>query len=182
MLVHNSIRQHAIRIPDESDLECVHIRFNHTTPALNVIGLYLDVESRTKVDDLNKIFALLQYKVDEIMSRGESCIILGDWNRPELFTNKETYATKQLKEWIENDEVDVKLLNDDTPTRINPTGGSSVLDLAVVSNNIENCVQKFTVDSDKKWTPFAIRKTNGLHTKQDQRSIDAVAVGCSGCI
>ena len=40
MLVHNSLRQHAIRVPDESELECVHVRLNHTTPALNIIGLY----------------------------------------------------------------------------------------------------------------------------------------------
>ena len=37
MLVHNSLRQHVIRIPDESNLECVHLRLNHTTPALNII-------------------------------------------------------------------------------------------------------------------------------------------------
>ena len=166
MLVNNSIRQHVIRIPDESELECVHIRLNHTTPALNIVGLYLDVESRTKIDDIDKVFSLLQYKVEEILSRSESCVILGDWNRPELFTDKDSYASKQLREWIENEEVDLKLLNDSTPTRINPTGGSSVLDLAVVSNNIENYVQKFTVDSDKKWTPFAIRKKNGTNVKK----------------
>ena len=39
MLVHNSLRQHVIRVPDESELECVHVRLNHTTPALNIIGL-----------------------------------------------------------------------------------------------------------------------------------------------
>ena len=50
MLVHNSLRQHVIRIPDESELECVHVRLNHTTPALNIIGLYLDVESRSTLD------------------------------------------------------------------------------------------------------------------------------------
>ena len=165
ILVHNSIRQHVMRIPDESDLECVHLRLNHTTPALNILGLYLDVESRTKIDDLDRVFGLLQYKVENILSHGESCIIIGDWNRPELFTDKDSYATKQLKEWLENEETDVKLLNDDTPTRQNPIGGMSVLDLAVVSNNIENCVQKFTVDSHKKWTPFAIRKKNGINTK-----------------
>ena len=166
ILVHNSIRQHAMRIPDESELECVHIRLNHTTPALNIIGLYLDVESRMKIDDLDNIFSLLEYKVEDIRSRGEGCLVIGDWNRPNLFTDEDSHATKQLREWIENEEFEVKLLNDATPTRIDPTGGNSVLDLAVVSKNIETCVQKFTVDSDKNWTPFAIRKINGLNTKK----------------
>ena len=67
---------------------------------------------------------------------------------------------------MENEEFDLKLLNDATPTRIDPTGGNSVLDLAVVSKNIESCVQKFTVDSDQKWTPFAIRKKNGINFKK----------------
>ena len=75
------------------------------------------------------------HKKEDIQSRGEGCLVIGDWNHPDLFTDKDAYATKQLKEWIENEEFDVKLLNDATPTRIVPTGGNSVLDLAVVSKN-----------------------------------------------
>ena len=55
------------------------------------------------------------------------------------------------------------MLNNNIPTRINPTGGSSVLDLGVVSKNIENFVQSFEVDTDKSFTPFAIRKVKGVN-------------------
>ena len=164
ILVHNSLRQHVIRVPDESQLECVHVRLNHTTPALNIIGLYLDVESRNTIDELDEKFSILSNKVDEILEKSEGCLIIGDWNRPELFSDKRSYATNQLKEWLGKDKV--TLLNDNTPTRINPTGGSSVLDLGVVSKNIENFVQSFEVDTDKSFTPFAIRKVKGVHVRK----------------
>ena len=164
MLVHNSLRQHVIRVPDESELECVHVRLNHTTPALNIIGLYLDVESRNTIDELDEKFSTLTNKVDEILKKSEGCVIIGDWNRPELFSGKSSYATKQLQEWLEKDTV--TLLNTDIPTRVNPTGGSSVLDLGVVSKNIENFIQSFKVDTDKSFTPFAIRKVKGVNVRK----------------
>ena len=73
ILVHNSLRQHVIRVPDESQLECVHVRLNHTTPALNIIGLYLDVESRNTIDELDEKFSILSNKVDEILAKSEGC-------------------------------------------------------------------------------------------------------------
>ena len=103
-------------------------------------------------------------KVDEILKKSEGCLIIGDWNRPELFSDKRSYATNQLQEWLGKDKV--TLLNDNTPTRINPTGGSSVLDLGVVSKNIENFVQSFEVDTNKSFTPFAIRKVKGVNVRK----------------
>ena len=102
--------------------------------------------------------------MNDILGKSEGCVIIGDWNRPDLFSDKSSYATKQLNEWLENETV--TLLNNDTPTRINPTGGSSVLDLGVVSKNIEKCVQSFQVDSTKQFTPFALRKTKGGYVKK----------------
>ena len=55
VLVHNSLKPHVIRIPDESELECVHIRLENSSPALNVIALYLDVESRSTVEQIDNI-------------------------------------------------------------------------------------------------------------------------------
>ena len=49
-------------VPDESELECVHVRLNHTTPALNIIGLYLDVESRNTINELDEKFSTLTNK------------------------------------------------------------------------------------------------------------------------
>ena len=112
------------------------------------------------IDVLDEKFSLLTNKVDDILGKSEACMIIGDWNRPDLFTDKTSYASKQLNEWLNSDTV--TLLNNDTPTRINPTGGSSVLDLGVVSKNIENCIQSFQVDSTKKFTPFLFLSSNSV--------------------
>merc|ERR1712105_265167 len=53
-----------------------------------------------------------------------------------------------------------------TPMRINLTGGSSVLDLGVVSKHIENLIQSFEVDTVKSFTPYAIRKVKGETVKK----------------
>ena len=96
--------------------------------------------------------------------KNPSSLIIRDWSRPELFSDKRSQATNQLQEWIGKDKV--TLLNDNTHTRINPTDGSSVLDLGVVSKNIENFIQSFKDDTAKTFTPFAIRKVKGVECKK----------------
>ena len=50
----NDIAKNALRIHKESELEVVHVRLSNTVPALNIIGTYLNVESREKADDTKK--------------------------------------------------------------------------------------------------------------------------------
>ena len=61
-----------------------------------------------------------------------------------------------------------------TPTRIDPaTGKGSVLDLAIVSKNIANNVEKFYVDTNLSYTPFSMTKVNDIINKKytDHRAI-----------
>ena len=55
-------------------------------------------------------------------------------------------------------------------TRLDPGKGTgSVLDLEIVSANIEESVTHFTVDSERKMTAFAmVKKTNNIIEKQAQ--------------
>ena len=46
ILMRNDMAKHALRIHKESELEVVHVRLSNTVPALNIIGTYLNVESR----------------------------------------------------------------------------------------------------------------------------------------
>ena len=168
VLVKNHFR-HAIRIPDESDLEIVHLMIKDTNPALHIMGVYLDCESRTRVDDIRRIWSKLVDKVESVLVRGEAVALLGDFNRaiddPEL-----TCGKKLLIEWLQKGNV--SLLNDDTPTRFEPNNDNktSILDLAIVSNNIIQCVQSFKVDSEKIVTPFSKGK-NGIKQYTDHRPI-----------
>ena len=56
----------------------------------------------------------------------------------------------------ELEDSTLTLLNGNTYTRIAPNKKEkdSILDLAIVSNNISKCVASFKVDSEKVITPF----------------------------
>ena len=49
-MVKNHLREEVLRIAEE-ELEIVHIRLENTTPALNIVGVYLDVEANSTVED-----------------------------------------------------------------------------------------------------------------------------------
>ena len=135
ILVKNELIGNILRIHDELDLECVHIRMGNCVPAMNIIAVYLDVESRSTVDEVDKIFQLYTSKVNEILEKGESVICIGDHNKP-LQNEKDSHRTKLLKQWLSDETMN--LLNDPSiSTRIDPASGKgSTLDLAMVSSNI----------------------------------------------
>ena len=70
ILVRNSMSKNVLRIPDESDLEVVHIRISNTVPAVNIIGTYLDVDSRKTRDEISNIWSLYTDKVNMVRNRG----------------------------------------------------------------------------------------------------------------
>ena len=145
ILIRNEIAKHALKIPDVSELETVHVRISNTIPALNILGTYLPVETRTTVEQTDKIWKLLTDKVDSILNSHEAVLVLGDLNRP-LQSNKPSHGTKLLNEWLQEDNM--RLLNSDEPTRIDPASGKgSILDLAIISDSIFGNVQSFHVDT-----------------------------------
>ena len=157
IFVRNSIAKRTLRIHDESDLEIVHLRLSSTVPALNIIGTYLQVESRQTVDNINRVWNLYTEKVQHVLDRGEALLCIGDFNRP-LQTKRLSHGTKLLNEWL--DSKNMILVNDKTVnTRTDPARGSgSVLDLALISANIEQGVMNFEVDTQQKMTAFKMVK------------------------
>ena len=108
---------------------------------------------------------LLLEMVRQVLDRGEACICMGDFNRP-LQAKNPTLGTRLLKEWIEGGTM--KLINNkNVMTRLDPGRGTgSVLDLAIVSANIEEGVTQFTVDSQRKMTAFAMIKNKNKIVEQ----------------
>ena len=104
ILMRNDIAKHALRIHKESELEVVHVRLSNTVPALNIIGTYLNVESREKADDINKTWNSYTEMVQQVLDRGEACICMGDFNRP-MQAKKPTLGTRLLNEWIEGGTI-----------------------------------------------------------------------------
>ena len=166
-IVANHLKGSVIRIPDESELEIVHLVIKDSNPVLNVIGVYLDVESRSNVEKVQSVWAQLTAKVDNILERGEAVNLIGDFNRPD--SKKPTMGRKLLVDWLNEEGGTVTLVNDPmVPTRIDPgTKKGSVLDLCIVSENIKKCVKKFEVDTYRKMTPFAMYKIKGVVTTKN---------------
>ena len=122
-----------------------HIRLENTTPALNIVGVYLDVEANSTVEDTKSAWFKYKNKVDFILDKGEALVTLGDFNRP-----------------IDNPKV--------TRTRVDPgSKKESMLDLALVSKNIESYVKSFYVDMEKNMTPY-----NKMGNFSDHRAIKVV--------
>ena len=171
--VKSSLVKHCIRIPHPVDnqFEIVHIRINDTSVPTNLLGVYLDVESRSNVDAVKEGWFKLLNIANEVLVRGEAIILMGDLNRP-LYSEKVSPGTKLLLDWIKEDTVEI--LNDNTPTRIDPANGKgSILDLAIVSKNIVNNVEKLYVDSGLSYTPFSMTKVKDKIIKKytDHRAL-----------
>ena len=141
------------RIPEE-ELEIVHLRFENTNPPLNIIGVYLEVESRQKVEEIKSLWFKYKSKVDYILEKGEALLTLGDFHRA-IDNPNMTCGKKLIIDWVKEDTM--TLLNDNTGTRVDPsTKKESLLDLAFVSNNIKDCVTAFKVDTSRSITPCSI--------------------------
>ena len=162
--VKNKYQDQVLRVPDESNLEIVHLIFRQANPPLNIIGTYLDGE-RGDSEETTKIWYYLENKVNDIIDKGEGVLVMGDLNRP-LNSNKYSVGKNLLENWLE--EGQVKLINQrNIDTRYDPvTGNGSVLDLAIISENIWKLVKNFEVDSERKWTPFSIQKTGDIYSKK----------------
>ena len=154
--VSNTYQGRVVRVPDESEVEMVHILFKDTAPQLHVIGIYLDVE-RGDSDKVSRVWSHLENKVNELIASGCGVLVSGDFNRP-LNAVKKSFGTELLENWLKDDCV--SLVNDrNVDTRYDPASGKgSLLDLTVVSSNLIRSVKKFEVDSKKEWTPFALIK------------------------
>ena len=125
----------------------------------------MDIEQRTASEDVSRIWHKLTSKVEAALDRGESVILLGDFNRP-LQTIRQSAGTKLLNQWLEVGQMTL-LNNPRTSTRWDPASGNgSTLDLGIVSTNIKGAVQSFEVDMMKKWTPFALMKKRGVVEKK----------------
>ena len=104
IFVRNCIAKRALRIHDESDLEIVHLRLSSTVPALDIIGTYLQVESRQTVENVNRVWNLYTERVQHVLDRGEALLCMGDFNRP-LQAKRLTHGTKLLNEWLKDKNI-----------------------------------------------------------------------------
>ena len=61
--------------------EYIISRMEHVVPALNVVNIYGQQESRTGKDEITASWLRLRKDLEEIEDRGEAVLVLGDLNR-----------------------------------------------------------------------------------------------------
>ena len=107
MYVSEHMWENTLRVPEEDEeLEIIQLLVTNTIPKLNIIGCYLDGESRSDNMTIERVWSSLTYKVEGALGRGEGVIIMGDMNRP-LQTPRPSFGTKLLMEWEESGIVSI---------------------------------------------------------------------------
>ena len=166
IFVKDSLAPSTMRIHDMSNNELVHIRITSVTPALNIVGLYMDVESRDSKEGMTEKVQAMRDKADDLIEKGEAVVVVGDINRPSIVKDYEkmTAGTKMFADWLA--EGSMQLLNDlSIPTRRDPaTGSESLLDVGLVSSNARRFVKEFKVDRERKMTPYTVIKKERRYT------------------
>ena len=80
--VKNSINKNAVKIKEgEKDDEYMITRLGHTNPAINIINVYGGIEERMEDQEVIENWGRLKRDLEDIQSRNESVIMLGDFNR-----------------------------------------------------------------------------------------------------
>ena len=99
MYVAAHLSNSVLRLPDvDEELEVIHVLVKCTNPNLNIIGCYLDVESRQDNSTIESVWTKLVSKVEVALGRGEGVVLMGDLNTP-LQTPRPSFGTKLLLDW-----------------------------------------------------------------------------------
>ena len=113
----------------------------------------------------------IHQQIRKIKAKGESIILLGDMNAHvgDLVQGNKSnisFGGKLIREFLEDDDFVLlnaaKVSTGGPFTRVDPVNESclSLLDLCIVSSDLFPYVESFTVDNDRKSTPYrALSKT-----------------------
>ena len=81
-VVANYLKPCTVKVTEGKDGdEYIISRLEHVVPALNVVNIYGQQESRTGKDEITASWLRLRKDLEEIEDRGEAVLVLGDLNR-----------------------------------------------------------------------------------------------------
>lgn len=151
----------------KEDNEFLITRHNQFLKPINIINVYGDVESRTPKEVIDAKWDEILQEVVKIEAREEQILILGDLNKhcgSYIKGNHEkvTPGGRRILEFIESGEY--VLVNGTEKevnglfTRYDPNDSSdetkkSTLDLAIVSRDLYEYIERFEIDKNRNWTP-----------------------------
>ena len=169
-VVANHLRQHTVKVGEgkEDDDEYIIVRHDHVIPALNIVNMYGSQESRTSNDNITASWERLQKDIDEIILRGEACLLMGDMNRAVgsdewgVTGNKDKvcYGGHLVRNMVK--EKNLVILNNIaqggpwTWIQRGKEHIKSCLDLAICSKNLLPFVERVLIDKNQEFTPRSI--------------------------
>ena len=166
-VVANYLRPYTAKVGEGKveDDEYVITRIDNVVPALNIVNIYGQQESRTPNDQIYESWVRLSNDLNEIDMRGEAVLIMGDLNRAVggddqgVLGNhdKVSYGGQLLRDTVK--ERNYTILNNLaeggpwTWIQRGKPGAKSCLDLAIASKNLMPFVKKITIIKDPKLIP-----------------------------
>ena len=175
-MVEKSLKQHATKVTDNNEHdEFMIVRLEHVKPALNIVHVYGQIESRTGSEKVLEGWKQILKELITIQSKKEAILIIGDLNRAVgdgmagVVGNRGlvSFGGSLVRELIDSGEYfmlnNLSLTTGGPWTRVCPgTGRSSCLDIAIGSINLKPYVKMMTIDSKKVFTPRrAVSKRGG---------------------
>ena len=156
--------------------EYIIVRLDHVVPAVNLVNIYGSQECRTSNDDILDGWSRLVKDIEEITSRGEAFLIMGDLNRAvgsdELGAHgnhdRVSYGGKLVRELVK--EKNCVILNNMaeggpwTWIQRGKEANKSCLDLAICSPNLVPFVKVVLIDKAKQFTPRRVIWKKGSFT------------------
>ena len=167
-----------LKVSEGTTEEYLVTRHGQYDPAINVINLYGAKESCQTIEEIREGWEAVLQEVIKIEAKKESAIIIGDLNRhisDDLIKEnhkKSSVAGKLLLEFVANGNYVVvnslECVEGGPFTRFDPSDPTnntkkSVLDLAIISKNLVQYVNKFKIDQNLEWTPSRSRKGSLKH-------------------
>ena len=173
-VVANYLKPNTVKVAEgkEGD-EYVITRFDNTVPAINLINIYGEQEGRSLVDGIEKRWLRLESDIEEIESRNEAVMIMGDMNR--AIGNGEL-GIKDIKDKISKEGKMIRdLINEKPCTILNNLDAAkdgpwtwtdrqngrtqSCLDLVIASDCLLPYVTLVWVDRKRKFTPRRVLRS-----------------------
>ena len=171
--VKNSINKNAVKIKEgEKDDEYMITRLGHTNPAINIINVYGGIEERMEDQEVIENWGRLKRDLEDIQSRNESMIMLGDFNRAigageqgvEGNKPKVSKGGKLIRELLEEGEYilanNSKKASGGPWTLVCRGDGNvkSCLDLVIISADLEPFLHSLEIDTKFEFGPARVRK------------------------
>ena len=171
--------------------EYIISRFDHVIPAVNIVSIYGQQESRSSKEEIFKSWLRLRDDLLRIENSGEGILIIGDMNRyvgsDELGVSgnhsKVSHGGQLIREMVkENNYVTLNNIAVGGPWTWVQRGKESIkncLDLAYASKNLMPFIKLVVIDKDRNFTPKRViwRKKEFTSVYTDHFTMEIVLSG-----